>query len=299
MIEGIIPIIAVPFTKDGEVDYIGYENIIDYLIQRKVPAITLFGLASEFSKLSDEERFKLAKILTDKTKDTQCKSIMSITDHSYEVARKHAKYFEEIGSDCLMIFPPHFLSPAPNAIIKHINEVCKATKLPVIVQYAPNQTGVKISVDIFVDIRKNNHNFKYLKIETQPPGKYLSEVKKNKIEVDSFVGYAGVQMPDFLSRGGKGIQPGCSFIELYIKLWNLWSEGLHKEFDELFQRMLPYITCWMQGVEFIIQVEKTILMKRGIIETDVCRHPGYSLDEQEINMIDRFLEEFKEELGGK
>lgn len=298
MIEGIIPILAVPFTDEGEVDYKGYKNIIDYLIKIKVPAITLFGIASEFPKLSDEEKFKLAKILTTKTANTECKSIISITDHSYEIARKHAKYFEEIGADCLMIFPPHFLSPAPNEIIKHIDEVCKATKLPIIIQYAPSQTGVKISVDTFSDIKKRNKNFKYLKIETQPPGKYLSEVKKQKIDIDSFVGYAGVQMPDFLKRGGKGIQPGCSFTELYIKLWNLWSNGLYDEFNALYQRILPYTTCWMQNVEYIIQVEKTILMKRGIIEMDVCRHPGYYLDKKEMDMIDRFLEEFKDELGG-
>jgi hypothetical protein len=29
-------------------------------------------------------------------------------------------------------------------------------------------------------------------------------------------------MPDVLARGAIGIQPGCSFTEIYVELWRLW-----------------------------------------------------------------------------
>ncbi len=110
------------------------------------------------------------------------------------------------------------------------------------------------------------------------------------------VGYAGVQMPDAMRRGAVGVQPGCSFVELYRDLWDLRAGGNLEAFADLHRRMLPYLSYWMQQVELIIQVEKTILHRRGLIASERCRVPGWSLDEHERAMIDTFLVEFGDRL---
>src|SRR5690606_22308749 len=102
---------------------------------------------------------------------------------------------------------------------------------------------------------------------------------------------------DALRRGAVGVQPGCSFVELYVKLWQHHLAGDMDAFDELHGRMLPFLSSWMQHVELIIQVEKTILARRGLIATDVCRRPGWRLDAEEHRMIDLFLERFAPELS--
>jgi 4-hydroxy-tetrahydrodipicolinate synthase len=50
-------------------------------------------------------------------------------------------------------------------------------------------------------------------------------------------------------------------------------------------------------VELIVQAEKTILERRGIIASDRCRAPGWTLDREEHGMIDRFLQEFADLLA--
>jgi 4-hydroxy-tetrahydrodipicolinate synthase len=50
----------------------------------------------------------------------------------------------------------------------------------------------------------------------------------------------------------------------------------------------------MQAVELIIQAEKVILKKRGIIASDYCRSPSYTLDEREQINVAHFLDEFSE-----
>jgi 4-hydroxy-tetrahydrodipicolinate synthase len=50
----------------------------------------------------------------------------------------------------------------------------------------------------------------------------------------------------------------------------------------------------MQGIEVIVKIEKAILKKRGIISSDYCRSPFYTLDEREVERIDSFLAEFAE-----
>lgn len=48
----------------------------------------------------------------------------------------------------------------------------------------------------------------------------------------------------------------------------------------------------MSHCEYIIQVEKTILQRRGIIASDYCRHPGWALSPEDHRDIDTFLAMF-------
>jgi len=292
-ISGIIPIIAATFTRSGVLDEDSFQSLIRYLIATNVSALTLFGLATEFYKLTDDERARMQRLMLAETTNSETVAgIISITAHSWEVACQYARDAEAQGVDALMLLPPYFLGPSEDAILEHLRRVIGSVKIPVIVQYAPVQTGVRIAPDVFLKLRDLLPNADFIKVETQPPGRYVSQlVERSEGRLKSLVGYAGVQMPDVLARGAVGIQPGCSFTEIYMDLWQLWQSDKTK-FMTLHNKLLPYINYWMQGVELIIKVEKVILKQRGIIASDYCRSPAYTLDEREQAYIDQFTREF-------
>jgi dihydrodipicolinate synthase/N-acetylneuraminate lyase len=294
-ITGIVPIVAASFTNSGSVDEDSFQSLIHHLIETGASALTLFGLATEFYKLADNDRSRMQAILLDKTSRSESVAgIISITDHSWEVASQRAREAEEQGADGLMVLPPYFLGPSEDAILEHLKRVIGSVKIPVIVQYAPIQTGVRISPEVFLKLRDAHQNAEFVKVETQPPGRYVSQLADlSQGRLKSLVGYAGVQMPDVLIRGAIGIQPGCSFTEVYIELWRLWAID-KASFQNLHHKLLPYINYWMQGVELIIKVEKVILKRRGIIASDYCRNPSYALDRHEQEQIDKFMSEFAE-----
>lgn len=107
-IKGICPIIATPFLNDGEVDYESLENLVKVLVEGGCGAVTLFGIAGEYYKLTDAERVKMAEVTVKTAKKYGGKTIISVTDHATENAVKSAKLFEKIGADCLMLLPPFF-----------------------------------------------------------------------------------------------------------------------------------------------------------------------------------------------
>jgi len=292
-ISGIIPIIAATFTRSGVLDEDSFQSLIRYLIATNVSALTLFGLATEFYKLTDDERARMQRLMLAETTNSETVAgIISITAHSWEVACQHARDAEAQGVDALMLLPPYFLGPSEDAILEHLRRVIGSVKIPVIVQYAPVQTGVRIAPDVFLKLRDLLPNADFIKVETQPPGRYVSQLlERSEGRLKALVGYAGVQMPDVLARGAVGIQPGCSFTEIYMDLWQLWQSDKTK-FMTLHNKLLPYINYWMQGVELIIKVEKVILKQRGIIASDYCRSPAYTLDEREQAYIDQFTREF-------
>jgi dihydrodipicolinate synthase/N-acetylneuraminate lyase len=297
-ISGIIPIIAATFTHSGTLDEDSFQSLIRHLIATNVSALTLFGLATEFYKLTDDERARMQRLmLAETTKSETVAGIISITAHSWEVAYQHARDAEAQGVDALMLLPPYFLGPSEDAILEHLKRVIGSVKIPVIVQYAPVQTGVRIPPEVFLKLRDLLPNADFIKVETQPPGRYVSQlVARSEGRLKSLVGYAGLQMPDVLARGAVGIQPGCSFTEIYVELWKRWQTD-QVEFNILHDKLLPYINYWMQGVELIIKAEKVILKRRGIIANDYCRSPAYVLDDAEQKQIDYFLNDFAEWLN--
>jgi len=292
-ISGIVPIVAATFTSSGTLDEDSFQSLIRHLIATNASALTLFGLATEFYKLTDSDRFQLQKLLLAETVHSESVAgIISITDHSWEVASQRARAAEEQGADALMLLPPYFLGPGEDAILEHLKRVIGCVKIPVIIQYAPVQTGVRIAPDVFLKLRDLLPNADFIKVETQPPGRYVTQlVERSEGRLKSLVGYAGVQMPDVLARGAVGIQPGCSFTEIYVELWRLWLSD-QPAFLLLHNKLLPYVNYWMQAVELIIRVEKLILKKRGIIDCDYCRSPAYHLDDREYAQIDQFMSEF-------
>lgn len=298
-LNGIIPIAAAVFDRQGRVDPEQFEALIVHLLGTGAHGITIFGLATEFYKLKDAEKEQMMDIMLKHTASSpHVTGVVSVTHHSWEIAIEQARAAEAAGADALMLLPPFFLNPSAEAVLHHMKQVVQAVQIPVIVQYAPSQTGVSLSPELFVKLLEQCPNAQYVKVETQPPGRYASslhELSQGKLQ--TLVGYAGVQMGDVLERGSAGIQPGCSFTEIYVQLYRLYQNKDKDEFQVLFGRLLPYISYWMQSVELIIKAEKVILQKRGIISSDYCRYPDYTLDARELEMIDRFLEEFESYIG--
>jgi len=295
-LEGIVPIMAATFTPAGLLDEASFQALVQHLIKAKVNGLTLFGLVTEFYKLTDHERAKMQSLMLAQTALSEDSwGIISITDHSREVAVLRAQAAEAEGADALMLLPPFFLSPGEEAIAEHIRQVITSVQIPVIIQYAPAQTGVRLAPQFFVELQQSLPETRqiFVKVETQPPGRYITQLLEASTQkIGALVGYAGVQMPDVMQRGAAGIQPGSAFVEIYLEIYERFKQADISGMNALHQQVLPYINTWMQGIEMIIRVEKTILHKRGIIASDYCRQPTYSLDKLEIVQIEAFLAEF-------
>lgn len=275
--KGICPILATPFTDAGAVDYDGMKNLVNWLIERKVAAITMFGIGSEYYKLSDFERNEMIDVVVKEAKG-RVPIIASVTKHATELAVEDAVYAEKNGVDMLMLLPPFFLSPGPDALIYHIEQVCEAVKIPIVLQYAPEQTGVRISSEIFIELARKYPQVSY-KIECKPPGKVITSlVEGSGGGVTIYVGNAGFQWLEGLQRGAVGVMPGSSMVEVYEEIYKAFVAGDFDTAERVHNELLPLLNCIRQNVEQLIQSEKTILKWRGVIASDHCRRPTFQPD---------------------
>ena len=287
---GVNPIIAVPFTADGKIDEASFNNILDFLSSLEIQGATLFGVASEFPKLTDKEKERLTELFLAHPNSHYFKAF-SVTDHATEVAVDNAQRYEALGADALMLLPPFFLTPRPSEVISHIEKVLGAVEIPIMVQYAPSETGFQISPEEMSQLGEKYPNAVF-KIECNPPVPYTELLLQYYPQATVLNGYAGLYMLDILKAGGKGVMPGCSFTEVYIQIYKLWQEKQFEQAYQLHAKLFEYIQEWMTHCEYIIQVEKTILYKRGIIGSDYCRHPNFELSAHDYQRIDQFIAEF-------
>lgn len=286
-LEGICPIIATPFTDNGAVDYDGMRRLIAALIEGGCHALTLFGIAGEYYKLTEEEERRMTALTVEECRRGGVPSIVSVTRHATQVAVEAARRVEEAGADCLMLLPPFFLKPSAAQICDHALAVANAVRLPIMFQYAPEQTGVAIPPGELGRLQQQASNLCIFKIECRPPGAYISrllEITSGSARV--FIGNAGFQLIEGLDRGAAGCMPGCSMFDVYLEIYRAHRAGDRARAFDLHERLLGVLNHIRQDVEMIIAFEKEILRRRGLIATAFCRRPAYAPDRHAASLFD-------------
>lgn len=270
----MIPILPAPFTSRGSIDHEGFARVVDASIASGANAVALFGLVSEFYKLSESERDDLTKLLV-RSVGHRCPVIISVVHHSTQLAISEALRAEQDGADALMLLPPFFLGPSVAEIARHIRAVVSSVSIPVIVQYAPLQTGRLIEVPVFSALCSEHPNISHIKVDMVPSGPTISELKEQR--VGSLAGYMGLHLPEDYQRGASGVMPTVSVVPAMVKIWQSLSSDM--EFArQLHAHILPFLNFVMQSVEFLIACEKQLLADSGLLQSAFCRAPAYTLD---------------------
>lgn len=297
-LRGIIPILPAPFTDDGaNIDYEDLRSVIDTVIREGVHGVALLGVASEFYKIDDAERRLMIETTVDHVAG-RVPVIANITRNATELAVKDARHAEEAGADAVMIVPPSFIPPGNAAIIEHIHAVADSVKLPVVIQYAPNVTGVSIPVSTFLDIERQRGGELYIKAESVPPGPMISAIaEQTEGRMGVFIGNGGVQTYDALERGAVGLMPGAAMVAPYLAVYEAFVRGDKETAFRLFNAFLPVLNHTTQSAELFVQFEKSVLKARGIVKNDVCRKPNAVPDEDMNRLLLRYTEYLQESFG--
>lgn len=288
-LHGCYPILDTPFAPDGVIDGESVARLVRHLWEAGLPGFTMFGLASEFYKLDDADREFLIERSFEARAPGQT-TIVSVTAHSWEVAVKQARRAEEAGAEALMLLPPFFLGPSEADLRRHVLEVAGAVSLPIMVQYAPAQTGAAVSADFFLQLNQEAPNVRYVKVESAPPGPMISAITEGSGgAIRCLIGYGGLQLLDALARGAVGVQPASGVADYYPHILRAFDEGNMDQAYALHADLLPLVNLLMQGIEPLNKLEKIILKKRGIIACDYCRAISYEPDGHILAELDRFV----------
>ncbi|WP_436934734.1 dihydrodipicolinate synthase family protein [Halovenus marina] len=289
-IRGICPIVDTPFTDDGEIDYENLRRLVARLAESGVNSLAVFGFASEYYALSDDERRAMAEVVVEECAGTGTTSIVSITPHATKHAIEEAEFAEQIGADALMVLPPHIRLSASADVLDHISAVADAVSVPVGVQYAPEEGGVALSPGELADLYRTVDNVEYFKVEAKPPGGYVTSLlEETDGEATVLVGNAGFEMIDAFDRGAAGVMPASAMYDVYQTIYDRYQQGDREEAIDIHGDLLQMLTLIGRvGIQF----EKEILARRGMADTAHCREPVNSPDEHYTEQFEYVYETY-------
>ena len=288
-IQGVIPVMMLPLNDDESVDEGALRRQVDFAVAGGAAAVCAPGFATEFYKLSDEERRRVIKVVVEQTggrvpmfAGTGCGSVRATIELS--------RYAESVGAAGLMVAAPKFCPLGALEQITFFEMVCRNVSVPVMLQDA-DFTGAGLPAGLIVDLAERCPNLKFVKLENILAGAKCSEIiRRSGGGVQVLYGMAGIALLDGLAHGAIGVMPGPGFIEAYVRVFELYGEGRISEAKALFYRMQPYITFSVQHLELVIRMDKRGLVRRGIFSSDRVREPTLSFDAEYQKQMDELIE---------
>jgi 4-hydroxy-tetrahydrodipicolinate synthase len=151
--EGSWVAIPTPFTEDDEVDFPGFEKLVDFQAEHGTNGLLLMGSTGESSSLTADERREILDRVLPYAKEkipvlagTTCGN----TKQTVELSR-HA---QQAGADGLLLVVPPYLKPTQDGLYEHFKAVAHAVDIPVAIYNNPGRVGVNIDPPTVVELSK-------------------------------------------------------------------------------------------------------------------------------------------------
>lgn len=275
ILTGAIPIIPTPFTLNEDIDEESLCNLIEFAISSGLPAVCLPAYASEFYKLTDDEKLLVVKIAV-KQAGGRIKIIAQSNHPSLKIAIELAKANIASGADIISLAVPRIFNLPESSIKEYLSTFFESIpSTPVLIQDF-NPGGASIGVGLINELRLKHPNFKYLKLE-EPlcATKFEEIIKVTEGEVDVFEGWGGLYLLELIPVGIAGVMPGLGVADILHKIFSLRQQGEHNKAFEFFERVMPQIFFSLQNMELFHYAEKELLMARGLLKNSIARKAAY------------------------
>jgi 4-hydroxy-tetrahydrodipicolinate synthase len=271
----ILTAMVTPFDADGRVDEEAAVGLMHHLVEHGSDGLVICGTTGEASTLNDEEHLAFIRLAVEEMKG-QCTIVAGVGSNDTRHAIHMTERATEIGADALLHVNPYYNRPSRRGIVRHYEEICRATDLPIVLYNIPQRTGSDMPNDLLAELAQleNIHAVKQANAA-------------NLAKVDGLRIYAGNDdlLADVLDMGEAG---GI------LVAAHLFGDEMHRMADEPDRRR--EIDQSLEDVYRDMTVAplacatKAALNLLGILPNATPRLPYVELDEAEQGVIRSMLE---------
>lgn len=276
-ITGMVPVIPIPFREDESVDRDGLAALCEFAARQRVGAACLPAFASEFYKLSGDERVEAVRIAVEAV-GGRVPVIGQANHGAARLAAELARANEKAGASIISVALPRTFAYTEPDLLDFARTVGEAVDIPLLVQDW-NPAGPSVSPEFCARLHEACPNFRYIKLEEPRLGPKVRQIRAAcGDEVGVLLGWGGAYMLELIPAGIAGIMPGLAVIDVLGRVWELARAGQLADAYELFARVHPWIAFSLLSVESLNYLEKTLLVRRGVLPASHVRRPTITLD---------------------
>ena len=248
------------------------------------------GTTGEAPVISDEERFKIIKTVTE-TAEGKCKIIIGTGSNNPKKVIKWNEQAEEFNPDGFLIVNPYYNKGTQESLIDHYTLIASKTKTSIILYNVPSRTGMNLLPETAVEIHKRNPNVVAVKEASGSISQiaHLCSIKPDTLDVYS--GNDDQTLP-ILSLGANGV------ISVFSNAYpSQMKEITDNALNNNFNKAAEYHNRYLQIMNDIF-VEtnpapiKYVMHKLGFCE-NVLRLPLKPISDKHQVLLDKSMENMK------
>ncbi|MCC6862866.1 MAG: dihydrodipicolinate synthase family protein [Bryobacterales bacterium] len=284
---GAFPIMATPYTESNAVDYEDLAREVDFMDRCGVQGMVWPQSASEYTKLTKEERMKGMEILAKAAKGRKPALVLGVQGANTEEMLEYARLAEKLEPDAVIAIPP---AEGKNLedFRTYYRTLCWTARRPVFIQTSAGPRDVVPTTEFIVELARQFPNFGYVKEELDPLIPRMLEMSKHRPVIKAlFSGSGG--WPYEMRLGFDGMMPGAPYSDIYAQLWELNEAGQPRKVRELFSKLLLMTTLERQ----IPGMRLYIMKRRGVFKTMVSRRSEFKPEPKAIAEIEENFELLK------
>ena len=288
VLNGSLVALITPMLKNGEVDFISLEKLIDWHIDEGTNGIVSVGTTGESATVNVNEHIKIIEY-TVKHVNKRIPVIAGTGANSTSEAIDLTKEAFDLGADFSLIVTPYYNKPTQKGLIEHYFKLADSTAIPQILYNVPSRTACDL-LPSTAKVLSDHENIVGIKeaVNEKERIKELIDIGKSKQNFKIFSGDDPTFF-DFLKMGGDGvisvaanvIPRSISSICRHVSENNIsQAKKLNEDNNNLYELLF---------VESNPIPVKWIAYKMGLVENSI-RLPLTILDEQyQENIISEML----------
>ena len=297
---GVFIISTTPFSKDGSIDFVSIDSLVEFYIDKGISGMTILGMMGEAHKIDTNEAEIFIKHVI-KRVNYRIPVIVGVSDAGLQKLVQLSKFSMESGCAGVMVAPISGLN-TEKKLYDFFAQVFDALgkDIPVCYQDYPQSTGIHISVECFNRLVKNFPQLVMLKHEDCPGLGKLTQIRdssksQNLRRISILTGNGGLYLPQELARGADGAMTGFAFPEMLVEVVSLYAQGETRHAEDIFDAYLPLVR-YEQQPGFGLAVRKEILRQRGAIACAITRSPGPGLSQSDRKELSKLIERLEDKL---
>jgi 4-hydroxy-tetrahydrodipicolinate synthase len=147
----ILTAMVTPFDADGGVDEEAAVRVMHHLVEHGSDGLVMCGTTGEASTMTDEEHLGVIALAVQEMKG-RCTVVAGVGSNDTRHAVHLTERATELGADALLSVNPYYNRPNRRGIIRHYEEIDRATNLPILLYNIPQRTGSDMPNDLLAEL---------------------------------------------------------------------------------------------------------------------------------------------------
>jgi 4-hydroxy-tetrahydrodipicolinate synthase len=269
----LVPMVT-PFDAAGRVDEEAAVRLMHHLLDHGADGLVMCGTTGEAATLSDDEQLGVIGLAVQEAGD-RCTVVAGVGSNNTRHAVHLTERATELGADAMLSVNPYYNRPDRRGIIRHYEEVDRATDRPIVLYNIPQRTGSDMPNDLLAELAQLDN---VVAVKQSNPA--------NLAKVDGLQIYAGNDdlFAEVLDMG----EPGGILVAAH-----LFGDELRRMVDE--PRRRREIDASLQDVYRDLAVAPLACSTKAALNliglpVGQPRLPYVELDERELEVIRALLE---------